>query len=254
MTGPPAGGARPLVRRRLALVLAPTVLLPAAFAVWSMVRQPAPRLDVLPVTVSAATTLTVAAPSAAPVPTAPARRGTVSRAWVAKTARVTGIPAPALRADGAATRLLSSTAPGCHLGWTTLAGIGWVESQHGTIGGRRLRADGTSSRPIYGPELDGSDANAALPDPAGGWQRAGGPMQFLPSTWDRWTSDGDGDGASDRQDLDDAAYAAARYLCASGTDLTASGAWTTAVRSYNHSDAYVLAVYAAAQAYADRAG
>ena len=32
-----------------------------------------------------------------------------------------------------------------------------------------------------------------------------GPLQFLPSTWDRWAADGDGDGVADPQDLDDAA-------------------------------------------------
>ena len=76
-------------------------------------------------------------------------------------------------------------------------------------------------------------------------------MQFLPASWAQWASDGDGDGVRDRQDLDDAAYAAARYLCASGADLTTGPAWTSAVRSYNHSDAYVLAVHDVAEAYAD---
>ena len=44
---------------------------------------------------------------------------------------------------------------GCKVGWTTLAGIGWVESQHGTIGGRTLGDDGHSSTPVLGPALDG---------------------------------------------------------------------------------------------------
>jgi membrane-bound lytic murein transglycosylase B len=78
-------------------------------------------------------------------------------------------------------------------------------------------------------------------------------MQFLPSTWETWGSDGDGDGVADPQDLDDAAYSTARYLCASGQDLTTAAGWTAAIRSYNHSDDYVRAVYAAASAYADRA-
>ncbi len=45
------------------------------------------------------------------------------------------------------------------------------------------------------------------------YDRAVGPMQFLPGTWGRWGSDGDRDGVSDPQDVDDAALAAARYLC-----------------------------------------
>ena len=100
--------------------------------------------------------------------------------------------------------------------------------------------------------LDGSGDVAAVPGDGGTWQRATGPLQFIPSTWERWGSDGDGDGVADPQDIDDAAYAAARYLCASGADLATGPGWSAAVFSYNHSDAYVRSVYDAAQAYADR--
>jgi hypothetical protein len=65
---------------------------------------------------------------------------------------------------------------GCGLTWVTLAGIGWVESQHG-----------------------------------------------------------------------------ARYLCASGGDLTQGDAWVRAIRSYNHSDDHVRSVLAVADTYVDRA-
>jgi membrane-bound lytic murein transglycosylase B len=75
-------------------------------------------------------------------------------------------------------------------------------------------------------------------------------MQFIPSTWEAWGADGDGDGVADPNDIDDAAYATARYLCSDGS-LTGSG-WSAAVYSYNHSDAYVRQVYAAAAAYAAR--
>jgi membrane-bound lytic murein transglycosylase B len=102
--------------------------------------------------------------------------------------------------------------------------------------------------------LDGTRDVAAVASARGGWQRAGGAMQFLPSSWAQWASDGDGDGVRDRHDLDDAAYAAARYLCASGADLTTGSAWTSAVRSYNHSDAYVFAVHQVDEAYAERSG
>ena len=233
-------------------LLAPALVLTAGVGSWQLSRHPPPRLDVAPTPVVSSATLTVPVPAAAPV--AATRRATVSRGWVARTSRATGVPAPALRAYGAATLLVAAAAPGCHLGWTTLAGIGWVESHHGTIGGRRLHADGTSSRPIFGPVLDGTRDVAAIAGARGGWQRAGGAMQFLPSSWAQWASDGDDDGVRDRQDLDDAAYAAARYLCASGADLTTGPAWTSAVRSYNHSDAYVLAVHDVAEVYAERSG
>ena len=193
-------------------------------------------------------------PLAAPTPGA-ARDGatvSVSPAWVAHTARTAGIPLPAVRAYGVATLRERAAAPDCRLAWTTLAGIGWVESQHGTLGDVSLGADGRPSSRIDGPVLDGSGDVAAVPDTSGSWQRATGPLQFIPSTWARWASDGDGDGVSDPQDIDDAAYAAARYLCAAGGDLATGPGWSAAVFSYNHDDAYVASVYAAAQAYADR--
>ena len=177
---------------------------------------------------------------------------TVSTAWISRTATRAGIPEPAVRAYATATLRESRDAPACHLGWTTLAGIGWVESQHGTIGGRVLGVDGRSDRPVLGPVLDGRDGVAAIPTDAGRWERATGPLQFLPSTWERWSADGDEDGVADPQDLDDAALAAARYLCAAGGDLATGDGWVAAVRAYNHADAYVRAVYDAAAAYATR--
>ncbi len=177
---------------------------------------------------------------------------------VAALARRTGIPVPAVRAYARAQR---GAPRGCHVGWTTLAGIGWVESRHGTLGGRTLHADGRSSSPIVGPALDGHGRFAAIRATPGSaalhgdvvWEHAVGPMQFLPSTWARWASDGDDDGRADVLDLDDGAAGAARYLCASGGDLGATVGWEKAVLAYNHSDAYVAQVYAAAAAYADAA-
>ncbi len=187
-------------------------------------------------------------------PTAPTR---VADEWVSDTAAKAGIPAPALRAYANAQLAEPS---GCHVGWTTLAGIGWVESQHGTIGGRTLGDDGHSSSPILGPALNGRGKFAAIPatpetsawhgDPR--WDHAVGPLQFIPSTWETWGADGDGDGAADPNDLDDAAYTAVRYLCADGDDLTTGSGWAQAVFSYNHAQSYVDSVYAAATAYADR--
>jgi len=177
---------------------------------------------------------------------------TVSPTWVATTAAASGVPVPAVRAYGTATLRTAAQDPSCHLGWTTLAGIGWVESQQGTIGGRRLQSNGRPDRDILGVELDGSGEVAAVPDDTGGFQRALGPMQFIPSTWERWAADGDGDGVEDPQDVDDAALAAAHYLCSSGEDLATGSGWSAAVYSYNHSNPYVRAVYDASRAYADR--
>jgi len=169
--------------------------------------------------------------------------------WVDRTARRAGIPAPAVRAYANATLRTTAEDPDCGLGWTTLAGIGYVESLHGTIGGRLLGSDGRSAPPILGPVLDGNGDVAAIAS-GGGWDRAEGPLQFIGSTWDTWGSDGDGDGDADRNDLDDAAWSAARYLCADGP-ITGTR-WGLAVFSYNHSDDYVRQVYDVASAYATK--
>lgn len=205
--------------------------------------------------------------AAVPAPETAARPAEVSRsargrpgidpAWLRRTAAAAGIPEAALRAYAQAQ---VSDVGGCDVGWTTLAGIGWVESHHGTIGGRTLEADGRSEPPIIGPALDGSGSFRALRstpesqawhgDPR--WEHAVGPMQFLRSSWERWSADGDGDGVRDPLDLDDAAAATARYLCADGHDLATGAGWAAAIYSYNHSDVYVRDVYAAASSYASR--
>jgi len=204
-----------------------------------------------------------AAPAAAgAVQAAPRGDGvvTVDPGWASRMAGKAGIPLPAMRAYAVAALRLSSEQPGCKVGWTTLAGLGYVESLHGTIGGRSITDDGHSTTPILGPALDGSGPVAAIPasptsaqwhgDP--NWDHAVGPLQFIPSTWETWQSDGDGDGVADPNDLDDAAYAAGRYLCAAGQALDTGSTWSAAVFSYNHSGDYVRSVYDAASAYASR--
>ncbi|WP_148616426.1 lytic murein transglycosylase [Nocardioides rubriscoriae] len=209
----------------------------------------------------------VAAPVARPAPTAGAAAGAgsgagvpqVDPAWLRRTAGAAGLPEAAL---GAYARAELASPRSCGLGWTTLAGIGWVESQHGTLGGRTLGADGRSSTRILGPALDGEGPFAAIratPETTGyhgdpDWDHALGPMQFIPTTWEQWAADGDGDGVRDPHDLDDAALAAADYLCAGGRDLTTGQGWTDAVLSYNNARAYVDAVHSAATTYADRTG
>ena len=74
---------------------------------------------------------------------------------MAETAAEDDLPAPAVSAYGRAVLVLEAENPGCHLGWTTLAGIAAVESDHGQTGDRTLGPDGRSSRPVVGPALDG---------------------------------------------------------------------------------------------------
>lgn len=197
---------------------------------------------------------TVAGPRAAPVPVAAGATSGALSAWAQQNATA-AVPARAVQAYGEAELELRALVPGCGLSWTTLAGIGTVESASGTLGGAVLGADGTSSPRIRGPVLDGTSDNAAIGDTDGGRldgldtiDRAVGPLQFIPGTWATWGSDGDGDGRTDPDDLDDAAVAAGRYLCEAGGDLTTPQGWTDAVFAYNHSDAYVTSVRDAAEA------
>ena len=164
----------------------------------------------------------------------------------------TGVPARALQGYGYAEIVLHSETPGCHLGWNTLAGIGMVESDHGRYGGAALTALGTESKPVIGPALDGSAGRKDLPaadhglltgDPV--HDHAVGPMQLLPESWQQYADPG-----ASPQNIDDAAIAAGRYLCADGRDLTTANGWLTAILAYNHSTAYADLVYHYADAYA----
>ncbi len=78
----------------------------------------------------------------------------------------------------------------------------------------------------YGRDLNVSSAGAE------GW------MQFLPSSWETYGVDANGDGFKDPYNPADAIFAAARYLRAAGAATSLRGA----VFSYNHSQAYVESV------------
>jgi hypothetical protein len=178
--------------------------------------------------------------------------------WAARVAAATGIPVRAMLGYAGASLALAAEQPGCHLGWSTLAGLGNIESGHGTHAGSALGTDGTARPGIFGPALDGSDF-AAITDTDGGawdgsaaWDRAVGPLQFIPATWQRWGADGNRDGVNDPQQIDDAALAAGRYLCNYG-DLALPDRWRAAVFAYNHVDSYVTAVAGYANTYAARA-
>jgi hypothetical protein len=75
-------------------------------------------------------------------------------------------------------------------------------------------------------------------------------MQFIPSTWAHYATDGNGDGVSDPFNIYDAAAAAGKYLCNAGGDLRTRAGKIRAVLTYNHSDAYVASVLALEATYA----
>ncbi|MGB3486117.1 MAG: lytic murein transglycosylase [Mycobacterium sp.] len=163
------------------------------------------------------------------------------------------IPSMALSAYRNAEVMMAGAMPNCGVGWNLLAGIGRIESMHANGGATDAR--GTAVQPIYGPALDGTlPGNEIIvqSNQAGRvtYARALGPMQFLPGTWSRYASDGDGDGKSDPQNLYDSALAAARYLCSGGLNLRDPAQVMTAVLRYNNSVAYARNVLGWAASYA----
>ena len=169
-----------------------------------------------------------------------------------------GIPDVALQAYVGAQDTMAISEPTCHVSWSLLAAIGRVESNHGRFGGAQLRADGYGTKPIRGIPLDGRAGVALIRDTDDGrydgdaiFDRAVGPMQFIPSSWPRASSDGNGDGRSDPNNIFDAALAAARYLCGGGGDLQDPADRRAAVLRYNHSQEYADVVLSLAASYED---
>lgn len=134
----------------------------------------------------------------------------------------------------------------CHLPFALLMAIGEVESS--SLRGRKLDAGHNVVPAVIGPQLSGggfaaigdSDDGRLDGDPV--WDRAVGPMQFIPGTWRLWGADGNGDGVPDPQNVEDAALAAGRYLCAGARDLSRQQDLEAAILSYNHSRRYLATV------------
>ena len=146
--------------------------------------------------------------------------------------------------------------PGCRVQWWGVAGIAKVEGRHGTYGGASLGPNGDVSRPIIGIQLNGRRSTAVITDSDNGdfdgdpiFDRAVGPMQFIPSTWRAYQADGNSDGVMSPFNMYDATLAAARYLCTGQRDLTADAGLRQAYFSYNHSQPYVERVLGYARGY-----
>ncbi|TCC44013.1 hypothetical protein E0H75_37705 [Kribbella capetownensis] len=180
----------------------------------------------------------------------------LSGAPVIKTLGESGIPEVAVRAYKQAEARLAASDPGCGVPWTLLAAIGRVESNHGRFGGAQLRDDGSATRRIRGIPLDGRPNVAVIRDSDGGaldgdtvYDRAVGPMQFIPSTWRSVNADGNGDGIGDPNNMFDATLGAAQYLCTGTSNLRTPAGAAQAVRRYNNADSYVRVVLGLARMY-----
>jgi transglycosylase-like protein with SLT domain len=119
-------------------------------------------------------------------------------------------------------RLYQLAAARYGLDWAILAGIGEVECDHGRDPAPSCTQEGA--------------VNSA---------GAGGPMQFIASTWARYGVDAEGEGPPDRWNPADAIFSAANYLRASG----APADYRQAIYAYNHAEWYVDEVLAWAGRY-----
>lgn len=179
-------------------------------------------------------------------------------AQVVDAASTSGIPSAALAAYQRAEAVINSADRSCNLPWQLIAAIGRVESDHGRFGGNVLGDDGVAQPGIYGIALNGRNKTQRITDTDAGqydadtrYDRAVGPMQFIPSTWSVVGVDGDNDGRRNPQDIDDASLATAVYLCSGDDDLSAEQGQRASVYRYNHSNDYVDLVLSIMQAYMD---
>ncbi|MFG2774764.1 hypothetical protein [Streptomyces sp. NPDC048350] len=175
-------------------------------------------------------------------------------------ASVAGIGPVVLAAYTRAASAVTTLRPKCTgMRWSVIAGIGKVESGHAA--GRTVAANGSVVPRIYGVRLNGSgaggntsvhsDTDHGVLDGDAEYDRAVGPMQFIPSTWNGPSGqDGNGDGVKDPHNIFDAAQATAVYLCGTGSsDLTDDAQLRKAVLRYNRSGAYADEVIGNVHAY-----
>ncbi|MER6075474.1 bifunctional lytic transglycosylase/C40 family peptidase [Streptomyces sp. NPDC001817] len=163
-------------------------------------------------------------------------------------AKVNGIDAVMLAAYSRAAQQIPTLRPKCTgMRWSVVAGISEVESTHAA--GHTIAAGGDITPPIIGPRLDGSgtggnttpvyDTDHGRYDGDTQYDRAVGPMQFLPSTWAGIGQDGNNDGIKNPNNAFDAALTTAVYLCGTGTsDLSDDAQLRQAILRYNHSGDY----------------
>lgn len=161
------------------------------------------------------------------------------------------IPRVAYEAYLAAAAAAPSVAPGCAVEWAVIAGIAQVESDHGrTDGEYRITELGDVVPPMRGAALDGTGATVRVPDTDDGvldgdttWDRAIGPLQFIPERWRELGRDGNGDGIANPDNMFDAALTAVAHLCIrSPGDYAEARDLRDALLTYNASQAYAREV------------
>lgn len=165
-----------------------------------------------------------------------------------------GIPPVAAAAYLDASDAAPGFSPPCEIPPWILAGVGEIESNHGSYAGATVAPNGDVSPHIIGPPLPnvGGDTDDGIWDGSATLDHAVGPMQFLPATWRSYGLDGNSDGVADPHNMFDAAITAAAYLCRAGAPMASDDDWRRGLLTYNHSDDYADQVLDAAYRY--RAG
>ena len=120
----------------------------------------------------------------------------------------------------------------CNIDVYLIAGIGKVESNHGSHGGAVIDPNGDVAPPIRNDH-----------------STAAGPMQFLDGTWAESGVDANGDGVKDRDNYFDSATATALYLCKflpEGVDARSDVGQRAMMKWYNSTLGYYEKVIQAA--------
>ncbi|NNK92602.1 MAG: hypothetical protein HKO87_09235 [Acidimicrobiia bacterium] len=119
-------------------------------------------------------------------------------------------------------------------------------------------AAGAGGEPVEEPVIRRlaliADTDDGVLDGDSRYDRAVGPMQFIPQTWRTYETDGNHDDLMEPQNIYDAALASARYLCTAAGSMASEAGLDRAYFAYNHDEAYTEAVKAAAYAYRRRLG
>jgi cell wall-associated NlpC family hydrolase len=174
---------------------------------------------------------------------APQQSGHQLDDWAANVGTALDIPPRALVGYATGELVARQEHPGCHLSWVTLAGLGKASSNHGRFGGVQIGPDGAMSKALGAVPLQGAAGESAT-------EKRSGPLQLTSQQWTRNDQSIPGSAKPDVQDVDDAAVAAGRVLCAGGADLAAGTGWWKQVGAYRDSDLFRQQVLGNAQLYA----
>ncbi|MFT4125625.1 MAG: lytic murein transglycosylase [Gordonia sp. (in: high G+C Gram-positive bacteria)] len=176
--------------------------------------------------------------------------------WAKLHAEPYDVPERALRSYAYAAAAMGKAQPNCGMGWSTLAAIGEVSSDHGEASSGVVTGEGlvvpalrnlAQANPSHAKPL--ADTDAGRFDGNEKYDVTMGPMQILPSRWEQFATDADNDNKSDPDNYDDATLTTARFLCAAGGDMRRPEGWATAVSQFNRMPDFLEKVHAAAMKY-----